>query len=261
VRGLGGPRSVRRQPQLDAGAPIARATRQNRESHPQEETMIRNLMIGVALLSAPALASAAEWEIDPGHSSVGFAVKHMMVSNVKGQFGKVSGGASWTKPDFSDAKVDVSIDAASIDTREPKRDEHLKSPDFFDVAKYPKLTFVSKKVAKGKPGHLTLTGDLTIHGVTKEVAFDVAGPTPEVKDPWGNTRTGAEATAKIKRKDFGLTWNKALEAGGVVVGDEVSIDLALELTKKAAAPAKAEAAKAEAKPAAAEKTAAKPPTK
>src|SRR5262249_30314480 len=107
--------------------------------------MIRKLMIGVALLAAPALAQAAEWEIDPGHSSVGFGVKHMMVSTVHGQFGKLSGTASWSKPDYSDAKVDVSIDAASIDTREPKRDEHLKSPDFFDVAKFPKLTFVSKK--------------------------------------------------------------------------------------------------------------------
>ena len=190
--------------------------------------MIRKLMIGVALLAVPALSQAAEYEIDPGHSSVGFGVKHMMVSTVKGQFGKVAGTASWTKPDYSDAKVDVSIDAASIDTREPKRDEHLKSPDFFDVAKFPKLTFKSKKVAKGKDGHLALTGDLTIHGVTKEVTFDVAGPTAEVKDPWGNTRTGVEATTKIKRKDFGLTWNKALEAGGVAVGDEVTIVLEIE---------------------------------
>jgi polyisoprenoid-binding protein YceI len=210
--------------------------------HPEEETMIRKLIIGVALLAVPALSQAAEYEIDPGHSSVGFGVKHMMVSTVKGQFGKVAGTAAWAKPDYSDAKVDVTVDAASIDTRDAKRDGHLKSPDFFDVAKYPTLTFKSKKVTKGKEGHLTLTGDLTIHGVTKEVAFDVAGPTPEVKDPWGNTRTGVEATAKIKRKDFGLTWNKALEAGGVVVGDDVNIDLSLELTKKVSAPTKAAAA-------------------
>jgi polyisoprenoid-binding protein YceI len=208
--------------------------------------MIRKLMIGVALLAVPALSQAAEYEIDGSHSTVGFGVKHLAVSTVKGTFDKVSGTASWSKPDFSDAKVDVSADAASINTREPKRDEHLKSPDFFDAAKFPKLTFKSKKVTKGAAGHLTLTGDLTIHGVTKEVAFDVAGPSPEVKDPWGNTRTGVEATAKIHRKDFGLTWNKALEAGGVVVGDEVSLDLALELTKKpsGAAPAKASAEKA-----------------
>ena len=204
--------------------------------------MIRKLMIGVALLAVPALSQAAEYEIDGGHSTVGFGVKHLAVSTVKGTFDKVAGTATWSKPDYSDAKVDVTVDAASISTREPKRDEHLKSPDFFDVAKFPKLTFKSKKVTKGKEGHLTLTGDLTMHGVTKEVSFDVAGPSPEVKDPWGNTRTGVEATAKIKRKDFGLTWNKALEAGGVVVGEEVSIDLALELTKKAAAaPAKAAA--------------------
>jgi polyisoprenoid-binding protein YceI len=204
--------------------------------------MIRKLMIGVALLAVPALSNAAEWEVDGSHSTVGFSVKHMMVSNVKGTFGKVKGGASWTKPDYSDAKVDVTVDTASISTGEPKRDEHLKSPDFFDAAKFPTLSFKSKKVTKGKePGHLALTGDLTIRGVTKEVTFDVAGPTPEVKDPWGNTRAGVEATTKIKRKDFGLAWNKALEAGGVVVGDDVNVDLALELTKKAVPSAKAAA--------------------
>jgi polyisoprenoid-binding protein YceI len=199
--------------------------------------MIRKLMIGAALLAVPALSQAAEWDIDPGHSNVAFSVKHLMVSNVKGTFSKVKGTAAWNKPDYSDAKVDVTVDVASIDTREPKRDEHLKSPDFFDAAKFPTMSFKSKKVTKGKDGHLTLTGDLTLHGVTKEVAFDVTAPAAEVKDPWGMQRTGVEATAKIKRKDFGLTWNKALEAGGVAVGDEVSIDLALELTKKQAAKA------------------------
>lgn len=195
--------------------------------------MIRSLAIAVTLAAAPALVHAAEYEIDPTHSSASFTVKHMMVSNVRGEFGKVEGKASWSRPDFSDASVDVTIDASTIDTRDAKRDAHLKSPDFFDVQKFPTLTFKSKKVEKGKEaGHLTLVGDLTIHGVTKQVAFDVTGPSPEMKAPWGQIRVGAEAKAKINRKDFGLTWNKALEAGGVLVGDDVNIDFAVEMVKK-----------------------------
>jgi polyisoprenoid-binding protein YceI len=201
--------------------------------------MIRKLMIGVALLAVPSLAQATEWDIDPVHSTVNFTVKHMAVSNVRGQFTKVTGSATWTKPDHSDAKVDVTVDASSIDTREPKRDGHLKSPDFFDVAKFPTLTFKSKRVEKSKEaGHLTLVGDLTIHGVTKEVAFDVTGPVPEQKSPFGDVRSGAEATAKINRKDFGLTWNKALETGGLLVGNDITLDINVELVKKA--PVKAE---------------------
>jgi polyisoprenoid-binding protein YceI len=199
--------------------------------------MIRKLMMGIALLAVPSLAGAAEYDVDPSHSTVGFSVRHMMVSNVKGQFTKVTGTASWTKPDHSDAKVEVTIDANSINTNEPKRDGHLKSPDFFDTAKFPTLTFKSKKVEKGTGDHLKLTGDLTIHGVTKEVTFDVV-PTAEVKNPFGGTSVGIEATAKINRKDFGLNWNKALEAGGVVVGNEVSIEIDAELAKKAPAQAK-----------------------
>jgi polyisoprenoid-binding protein YceI len=199
--------------------------------------MIRKLMIGVALLAVPSLAAATEYDLDPMHSAASFSVKHMMVSNVHGKFGKITGAASWTKPDRSDAKVEVTVDATTIDTNEPKRDAHLKSPDFFDVAKFPTLTFKSKKVEKGKEGHLTLVGDLTIHGVTKEVAFDVVA-SPEVKNPFGGVTVGIEATAKINRKDFGLNWNKALEAGGVLVGNDVSIDINAELAKKA--PVKAE---------------------
>lgn len=196
--------------------------------------MIRTLAFAVTLAAAPALVHAAEYEIDPTHSSASFTVKHMMVSNVRGEFGKIQGTASWSRPDYADAKVDVTIDAASIDTRDAKRDAHLKSADFFDVAKFPTLTFKSKRVHKGQEaGHLTLVGDLTIHGVTREVAFDVTGPSPEMKAPWGQIRVGAEAKAKINRKDFGLLWNKALEAGGVLVGDEVNIDFAVELVKKA----------------------------
>ncbi len=205
--------------------------------------MIRKLAIAAALLATPALASAAEWTIDPMHSTASFTVKHMMVSTVRGEFGKITGNVTWTKPDYSDAVVDVSIDASTIDTREPKRDGHLKSPDFFDVAKFPTLTFKSKRVAKAKDkGHLSLVGDLTIHGVTKEVTFDVTTPSPEMKSPFGTTVSGAEAKTKINRKDFGLVWNKTLDGGGVLVSDDVNIDVTLELTKK-------EALKAEATPA------------
>ena len=196
--------------------------------------MLRNLVLATALLTAPALAHATEWTVDPAHSVASFTVKHMMVSTVRGEFGKMSGTASWTKPDYSDAKVDITIDASTIDTREPKRDAHLRSPDFFDVQKFPTLTFKSKRVEKAKEkGHLTLVGDLTIHGVTKEVAFDVTGPSPEMKTPFGTVAVGAEAKAKINRKDFGLNWNKPLEAaGGVLVSDEVNLDINLELSKK-----------------------------
>ena len=202
--------------------------------------MLRNLVLATALLAAPALAHATEWTVDPAHSVASSTVKHMMVSTVRGEFGKMTGTATWTKPDYSDAQVDVTIDATTIDTREPKRDAHLKSPDFFDVAKFPTLTFKSKRVEKAKEkGHLTLVGELTIHGVTKEVAFDVTGPSPEMKTPFGTVAVGAEAKAKINRKDFGLNWNKPLEqAGGVLVSDEVNIDINLELSKKA--PLKAE---------------------
>jgi len=198
---------------------------------------MRKLIVAAALVLAPSLAQAAQWEIDPVHSTVNFTVKHMMVSNVRGQFTKLNGMASWDKPDGSDAKIEVTIDANSIDTREPKRDAHLKSPDFLDAAKFPTLTFKSKKVEPSKtPGHLALTGELTIHGVTKEVTFDVVGPTPEQK-AFGQVRVGADATTKINRKDFGLNWNKTIEAGGLLVGNEVTIEIAVEMVKKQAAKA------------------------
>jgi polyisoprenoid-binding protein YceI len=201
--------------------------------------MFRTLALATALVAMPALANATEWTIDPAHSTASFTVKHMMVSTVRGEFGKISGTASWTRPDYSDAQVDVTIDATTIDTREPKRDAHLRSPDFFDVQKFPTLTFKSKRVEKAKEkGHLSLVGDLTIHGVTREVAFDVTAPSPEMKTPFGTIAVGAEAKTKINRKDFGLNWNKALEAGGVLVSEDVNIDINLELSKKA--PLKAE---------------------
>ena len=134
--------------------------------------------------------------------------------------------------DVTRLKVDVVIDAASINTGHAKRDDHLRGPDFFDVAKYPEITFVSKKVTKVDADRLKVTGDLTIHGVTREIMMDVEGPTPEVKDPSGNFRRGATATGKINRKDFGLTWNRVLDTGGVVVGEEVTMYVEVELIKK-----------------------------
>ena len=186
----------------------------------------------IIALTLPALALAATWTIDPEHSHVGFKVRHLMVSNVKGHFEKFSGTVDIDDKDITRSKVAVSIDTNSINTNVQKRDDHLRSADFFDVATYPAMTFVSKKVAKAGKGRLKVTGDLTLHGVTRQVVLDVEGPSQESKDPWGNIRKGATATTKINRKDFGLNWNKALETGGVVVGDEITITLEVEMIRK-----------------------------
>ena len=187
----------------------------------------------VALLSAAALGQAVQWEIDPAHSSAQFSIRHMMVSNVRGEFAKLSGTVVYDPKNLKASSVEATIDATSINTHEPKRDEHLKSPDFFDVAKYPTLTFKSKKVAKAGGGKLRVTGDLTLHGVTKEVVLQVEGPTPEVK-MGPSLKAGASATTTVNRKDFGLVWNRTLEAGGMLVGDEVKITLEIEMGRKAA---------------------------
>jgi len=189
-------------------------------------------IVTLIALAAPALVSASTWTIDPDHSNIGFKVRHLMVSNVKGSFEKLAGTVEINDKDITRSKVEVSIDTNSINTNVQKRDEHLRSADFFDVATYPAMTFVSKKVAKAGKGKLKVTGDLTLHGISKEVVLDVEGPTQESKDPWGGIRRGATATTKINRKDFGLLWNKALETGGVVVGDEVSITLEIEMIRK-----------------------------
>jgi len=185
----------------------------------------------IIALSLPALASATTWNIDPDHTNVGFKVRHLMISNVKGNFEKHTGVVDINDKDITKSKVQVSIDTASINTNVQKRDEHLRSADFFDVAKFPTMTFVSKKVAKAGKDKLKVTGDLTLHGITKEVVLDVEGPTSESKDPWGVIRRGAVASTKINRKDFGLAWNKALETGGVAVGDEITINLEIEMIK------------------------------
>ena len=200
-----------------------------------KSTSFAPFALTAALLVVPSLAGAASYELDPAHSTVQFSVRHMMVSNVRGEFREVSGSLEFDEKDLAKSSIDVSINAKSISTANEKRDEHLRNADFLDVEKFPTITFKSKKFVKTGNGH-KVTGDLTLHGVTKEVVLNVDGPTKEVKDPWGGIRIGASATAKINRKDFGLTWNKALEAGGVVVGDEISIQLEVEFTKKAAAP-------------------------
>jgi len=193
---------------------------------------ISKAAIAIAMtIALPVLAHADTWQIDPAHTSVEFSVRHMMISNVKGQFQKTSGTIATTGSDPASAVVDATIDASSVDTRVERRDMHLKSPDFLDVAKYPTITFKSTKVEAGGPNKWKVTGDLTLHGVTKPVVLEVEGSGPPVQ-VMGNTRAGASATTTIKRSDFGLTWNKAMEAGGVVVGDEVAISIDVEAVKK-----------------------------
>jgi polyisoprenoid-binding protein YceI len=170
------------------------------------------------------------YEIDPAHSSAHFSVRHMMVSNVRGQFTKVSGTIKFDSANPANSSVEATIDAASIDTHDQQRDTHLKSDDFFDVGKFPTLTFRSKRIEVHIDGG-KVTGDLTMHGVTEEITLDVEGPTPENKDPWGKYRIGLSATTKLSRKDFGLTWNSALETGGVLVGDEVKITIDVEAVR------------------------------
>ena len=167
----------------------------------------------------------ATYKIDPAHSGAEFVVRHMMISNVRGGFTKVEGTIEYDPASVAATKIDAKIDASSIDTREKDRDAHLRSADFLDAEKFPAIAFKSKKVEANGDGELKVTGDLTIHGTTKEVVLDVDGPTPEAKDPFGNVRVGASAKTKIKRSEFGLTWNAALETGGFLVGDELKIEL------------------------------------
>lgn len=190
--------------------------------------------------ASAAQAEPITYTIDGSHSDVAFSVKHMMISNTRGEFGKVSGTIVIDEKDQAKSAIEATIDVASVDTREPKRDEHLRSPDFFDVKKYPTMVFKSKSVKKVGAKKLAVAGDLTIRGVTKPVKFD-ATITPELKDPFGNFRRGAEATLKLNRKDFGLVWNKSMDSGGVVVGDEVVVNLNIEAMKKADATAAAPA--------------------
>jgi polyisoprenoid-binding protein YceI len=196
------------------------------------KSWISKTAIAIAMLAVlPALAHADTWQIDPAHTNVEFTVRHMMISNVKGQFQKTSGTVTTNGSDPASATIDATIDASSVDTRVEKRDMHLKSPDFLDVAKYPTITFKSTKVEADGPNKWKVTGDLTLHGVTKPVVLDVESSGPPI-NVMGKTRAGASATTKINRSDFGLKWNQALEAGGVMVGDEVAISIDVEAVKK-----------------------------
>lgn len=193
---------------------------------------MRTTTILAAAVAAAFTLHGADYRIDSAHSGASFSVKHMMVSNVKGQFSKVAGTISYDEKNPTAISVEATIDVTTINTNEPKRDAHLKSADFFDVEKFPTMTFKSKKAVKGGRG-LLLTGDLTMHGVTKEVTLDVE-VSPEMKGMRpGVLVRGANATTKVNRKDFGLNWNRAIEAGGVVVGEEVSISIDVEANRTA----------------------------
>ena len=176
-------------------------------------------------------ASLTTWKIDPAHSAAEFKVRHMMISNVKGSFSGLSGTLIENPADPAQSTVEASVDVASISTGDAQRDGHLKSADFFEVEKYPTMTFKSTKVEKKGEDEYKVTGDLTLHGVTKPVTFAVEGPSTPGKDPWGNTRIGLSATTKINRKDFGLNWNAALETGGILVGEDVHITLEVQFIK------------------------------
>jgi polyisoprenoid-binding protein YceI len=182
-------------------------------------------------VAASEVTATTTWNIDPVHSHAQFKVKHMMISNVKGEFTAVTGKLELNSTDITKSRVEASVDATTINTREPQRDAHLKSADFLDVEKFPVLTFKSTRISKVAVDELAVEGDLTIHGVTRNVVFQVEGPSAPMKDPWGNTRIGLSATTRINRKDFGVTWNSALETGGLLVGEDVTITLDVEFVK------------------------------
>jgi polyisoprenoid-binding protein YceI len=182
-----------------------------------------------ALLSLPSVAGTTSYKIDPRHSAAQFAVTHLMISTVRGEFHAVNGTVVIDDADVSKSSVDVTIDASTVDTREPDRDKDLRSPNFFDVANHPTITFRSTKVESAGAGKLKVTGDLTIRGVTRQVVLDMTAPRPAIKDPWGLQRTAVSGSTKLNRQDFGVSWNKTLDSGGVVVSDNVDITLDVEM--------------------------------
>jgi polyisoprenoid-binding protein YceI len=193
------------------------------------------ILAGMALLGCTAsLAATSTWKFDPMHTAAQFSVRHLTISTVRGAFSKVSGTVEFDDQDVSKSSVDVSIDVSTVDTREPARDKDLRSEHFFDVEHFPAMTFKSTKVEQAGAGKLKVTGNLTIRGVTKEVVLDVDGPTAPIKDPYGNQRAAVNATTKINRQDFGVKWNATIDNGGVVVGDEVNINIDAEMIKQAA---------------------------
>lgn len=190
------------------------------------------VVIMTIVLMVPLNVLAATYTLDPVHTTVGFKVKHLMIANVKGDFEKFAGTVIIDEKDITKSNATVSIEMASINTGNAKRDEHLRSGDFFDVAKFPVMTFQSTKVERSGADTLKVTGNLTIKGVTKQVVLTVEGPSAEIKSPQGVVKRGASAVAKINRQDFGVSWNKKLDAGAVVVGDEVQISIEAELDRQ-----------------------------
>jgi polyisoprenoid-binding protein YceI len=197
---------------------------------PALETRLPNLPPHAAV-AAPATTA---WEIDSAHTTAGFSVRHMMVAKVRGRFEQVRGTVHLDDADPTRSRLDIAIDAASIDTRNAQRDAHLKSPDFFDVAQYPSITFRSTQIEKVGPGSFQVTGDLTMRGVTRPVTLAVEGPTSPLNNPFGKQVRGVSATGKLNRKDWGLNWNAALETGGVLVGEQVELEIDAELVQDAA---------------------------
>jgi len=185
-----------------------------------------------ATLAVSSLAATTTWQIDPAHTAAGFSVKHMMIATVRGQFKGVTGTVNWNDQDIGNSVVDVTIDANTVDTGEPKRDADLKSANFFDVAHYPTITFKSTKIERISAAKMKVAGNLTIRGITKPVVLDVEGPSGAVKDPWGNTRVALNATTTVNRMDYGVKWNAKMDGGGIVVGDDVNINIDLEMIKK-----------------------------
>jgi len=209
-----------------------------------KRSLLAILVVTFLLASFPALSRAQTeaWQIDPAHSAATFSVRHLMISTVRGEFGKMSGVVNLDEKDISKSSVEVTIDTTTINTRVPRRDDDLKSANFLDVANHPTMTFKSKQIVVAGEGRWKMTGDLTIRGVTKEVTFDVEGPSPPVNMGRAIVR-GASATTRINRKDFGVAWNRTLETGTVVVGDEVTIAVDLEFRKQPPAPAAAPSSK------------------
>jgi len=187
-------------------------------------------LLGAVALSRPAVAETAEWALDGTHSRIGFSVSHMVVSSVSGRFKQFTGKVDLDEANPAKSQVDISVKVDSIDTDDAKRDEHLRSPDFFDSKKFPTLSFKSTKITKAAGKKYKLTGDLTIHGVTKNVTLDAELSDP-VKSPWGKLVRSVRLTGKVKRSDFGLKWNKTLDAGGVLVGEDVALDIQVEINK------------------------------
>ncbi len=188
--------------------------------------------LAVLALAGFSRAQVTAWQIDSRHSAAHFSVRHLLVSNVRGSFSKVTGTVVIDEKDITKSSVEATIDATTISTQDADRDSHLKNADFLDVANHPTITFKSKKVEKAGKDGLRVIGDLTIRGVTKQVVLEVEGPTAAITDPRGNLKRGAFATVKINRFDYGVAWNKKLEAGGLVVGEEITITIDLEIGRK-----------------------------